>query len=84
MKWVENKYPHMHNDGHGGYFTSYKINDVSGEVSKGSVFDTLSLTEDFNAYQFSTKRVIKTSDSEFLIEVYKKRKEAVLIKISVK
>lgn len=84
MELAENKYPHVHNDGHGGYLTSYKISDVSGEVTKGSVFDTRNLTEDFNAHQFSTNRVIKTSDSEFLIEVYKKKKEDVLIKISVK
>ncbi|MCX7551480.1 hypothetical protein [Xanthomarina sp. F2636L] len=84
MELPKNEFPHKHSDGKGGYFTSYKINDVSGEVTKGSVFDTRNLTEDFNAHQFSTNRVIKISDSAFIVEVYKKKKEDVLVKISVK
>jgi len=84
MELAKNEFPSKHSDGKGGYFTSYKINDTSGEVTRGSVFDTRNLTEDFNAHQFSTNRVKKISDSEFIIEVYKKKKEDVLVKISVK
>lgn len=84
MELPKNEFPSKHSDGKGGYFTSYKINDTNGAVTKGSVFDTRNLTDDFNAHQFSTNRVIKTSDSEFIVEVYKKKKEDVLVKISVK
>jgi len=84
MELPENEFPYKHSDGKGGYFTSYKINDTSGKVTKGSVFDTRNLTEDFNAHQFSTNRVKKISDSAFIVEVYKKKKEDVLVKISIK
>lgn len=80
----KNEFPHKHSDGKGGYFTSYRINDTSGEITNSSVFDTRNLTEDFNAHQFSTDRVKKISDSAFIVEVYKKKKEDVLVKISVK
>lgn len=84
MELPKNEFPYKHSDGKGGYFTSYKINDANGVVTKGSVFDTRNLTEDFNAHQFSTNRVKKISDSSFIVEVYKKGKEDVLVKISVK
>lgn len=84
MELAKDKYPHRHSNGKGGYFTSYKIHDASGEVTKSSVFDTRNLTDDFNAHQFSTDRVIKTSDSQFIVEVYKKGKEDVLVKVSIK
>lgn len=78
------KIPALHSDGKGGYLTSYKINDETGDVSKGSIFDTRNVKPKFAVYQFSNNRVIKTAENEFLVEVYKKKKEDVLIKVIIK
>lgn len=79
-----NKVPALHKNGAGGYLTACKINDVTGDVSKGSILDTRRLTDKIAAHQFNTDRVIKTSDDKFVVEVYKKKKEDVLIKINIK
>jgi len=79
-----NKIPALHSDGHGGYLTSYKINDDTGDVSKGSIFDTRNVKPKLAVYQFSNNRVIKTAENEFIVEVYKKKKEDVLIKVKIK
>ncbi|WP_338732075.1 hypothetical protein [Mangrovimonas cancribranchiae] len=84
MDLPEDKYPYKHTDGKGGYLTSYKINFDSGNMSKSSVFDTRNLTDEFVAEKFNTDRVIKTSDTSFIVEFYKKRKEDVLVKIGLK
>lgn len=80
----KNEFPAKHSDGKGGYLTSYRINDATGDVTNGSVFDTRNLSEDFDAHQFSTDRIIKTADDEFIVEVYKKKKEDVLVKVKIK
>lgn len=77
------KIPAMHTDGAGGYLTAYKINDSTGEVAKGSIFDTRNVAEDLAVYQFSNNRVIQTADDEFVIEFYKKKKEDVLVKVKI-
>lgn len=79
-----NEFPYKHSDGQGGYLTSYKINDASGSVSKGSVFDSRNLDNDTKAHQFNTNRILKTSEDTFIVEVYKKKKEDVLIKVEIK
>ncbi len=76
--------PALHSDGHGGYLTSYKINDGTGAMSKGSILDTREVTDDMEVYQFSNNRIVKTDDDQFVLEVYKKQKEDVLIKVDIK
>jgi hypothetical protein len=76
--------PALHSDGHGGYLTSYKINDNTGEMSKGSILDTRNVAEDLEVYQFSNNRIVKTDENQFVLEVYKKSKEDVLIKVDIK
>jgi len=76
--------PALHRDGHGGYLTSYKINDLTGTLSKGSILDTREVTEDLEVYQFSNNRIVKTDEDQFILEVYKKKKEDVLIKVDIK
>ena len=78
------KIPALHSDGSGGYLTSYKINDVTGDVSKGSILDTKNVKPKLAVYQFSNNRVVKTAKNEFIVEVYKKKKEDVLIKVKIK
>lgn len=79
-----NKIPALHSDGHGGYLTSYKINDETGVVSRGSVLDTRNVKDKMTVYQYSNNRVIKTTENEFVVEFYKKKKEDVLIKVKIK
>lgn len=76
--------PALHSDGSGGYLTSYKINDVTGEFSKGSILDTREVTDKMEVYQFSNNRIVKTAEDQFVLEVYKKSKEDVLIKVDMK
>tara|TARA_R110002049_G_scaffold73966_2_gene191063 strand:- start:2442 stop:4115 length:1674 start_codon:yes stop_codon:yes gene_type:complete len=78
-----NKIPALHSDGAGGYLTAYKINDSTGEINKDNIFDTRNVTKKLDVHQFSTNRVIKTAEDEFVIEFYKKKKEDVLIKVKI-
>jgi hypothetical protein len=78
-----NKIPKRHVDGKGGFLTSFKIDDETGNVSKENLFD-LRDVKGTSVSQFNTNRVVSTSDNEFVVEVYKKGKEDLLIKIKVK
>lgn len=77
------KSPALHMDKYGGYLTAVKINDESGEITKGSILNAREI-EDFELYQFSTNRLIKTSNTTFILEAYKKKKEDVMIKVTLK
>jgi len=78
------KIPARHSDGMGGYLTSFKVNDETGDVSRGSILDTRNVKPKLAVYQFSNNRVVKTAENEFIVEVYKKKKEDVLIKVKIK
>jgi hypothetical protein len=77
------KGPAEHSDGKGGYFTSYKINDADGSIVNSSVFN-LRDVEDMTMYQFATHRVFGLTDNSFAVEFYKKKKEDVMVKVSIK
>ena len=76
------KAPKLHSDGQGGYLTSVKISDSDGALTKGSILNSRDV-EDITIYQFSTNRIVKTSESSFLLEVYKKKKEDIMIKVNL-
>lgn len=75
--------PHRHDDGKGGYLTAYKINDITGDVSKNTILDTKNFTEDMSLHQFTKHRVVQINENEFVVEFYKKKKEDVLIKVKI-
>lgn len=77
-----NEIPAMHSDGQGGFLTAYKVDDANGNVSKLSLFDTRDV-QGTEVYQFMTDRIVPLSNNEFVIEVYKKKKEDVLIKVTL-
>lgn len=79
----DDKQPALHSDGQGGYLTAVKMNDNTGDYKKGSILNAREV-EDFKLYQFSTDRVIKTSETTFVLEAYKKKKEDVMIKVTLK
>lgn len=74
------KKPALHSDGQGGYLTAVKIPDADGISKKASVFNGRDI-EDFQMHQFSVNRVLKTGENSFMLEIYKKKKEDVLIKV---
>jgi len=77
-----NDVPAFHVDEAGGFLTAYEITDSNGEIKKHSIFDTKEV-KGTPVYQFSTGRILRISSNEFIVEVYKKGKEDVLIKINV-
>ena len=77
------KTPAQHTDGQGGYLTAVKIADSDGTISKSSILNGRDI-EDFKMHQFSVDRVFKTSENTFMLEVYKKKKEDVMIKVEMK
>lgn len=76
------KTPARHIDGLGGFLTAYKVNVLSGAVSKSLLLDTDDV-KGMEIYQFTTKRIIPTAAREFVFEAYKKKKEDVLIKVKL-
>ena len=77
------KTPALHSDGQGGYLTAVKIADLDGVNSKASILNGRDL-EDFQMHQFAVNRVFKTSEDTFMLEVYKKKKEDIIIKVTLK
>lgn len=77
------KTPALHSDGKGGYLTAVKIADSDGSLTKSSILNGRDI-EDFQMHQFSVNRVFKTSEDSFMLEVYKKKKEDIMIKVVLK
>ena len=74
--------PKQHIDGQGGFLTSTKINYATGAVSKENLFD-LRKVEGIEAFQFATGRIINLTDDEIAVEVYKKKKEDIWIRVGL-
>lgn len=77
-----NDYPAGHSDGRGGYLTGFKVDDETGELTKISIFNTADVNE-MALYQFQTSRIVKLNDNEFAVEFYKKKKEDVMVKVTL-
>lgn len=77
------KEPAQHFDGKGGYLTLVTIADSDGALKKESILNAREV-EDFEIFQYATNRVFKTSPDSFMFEVYKKKKEDVMIKVNLK
>jgi len=84
IKLPLDKAPAYHTDKMGGYLTACKINNATGDVTKGAIFDSRRLKGGLAAFQFKTDRVQQTKDNEFVVEVYKKKKQDILIKVKIK
>lgn len=76
------QYPKAHKDGRGGYLTGFKVNMENGEAEKLSILNTLD-AKGVALYQFNTGRITPLSDNEFTIECYKKKKEDVMVKVTL-
>ncbi len=72
--------PVQHVDGQGGYFSVYKLDDLTGKVSRESLFDVHDV-HGVAVSQFSVDRIIPVAPGVVCIEVYKSLKEDVLLKV---
>jgi len=77
------KQPAAHTDGKGGYLTGVRIAGADGNYTKGSILNAREV-EDFKLHQFSVDRIVKISETSFVLEAYKKSKEDVMIKVTLK
>lgn len=74
--------PAQHKDGAGGFLTAYCINNLDGGVKKISLLDTRDV-KGTEVYQVAPSRILPTASNEFIMEVYKKKKEDILIKVGL-
>lgn len=81
-KLTTNMPPARHVDGAGGFLTAYVIDDTTGEMSRTTILDTRN-ANGIKLFQFNVNRAFQISDNEVGIEVYKKQKEDVLIKVKL-
>jgi len=66
----------------GKELTATKINYDSGEVKKISLLN-VNIVKDLKTSQFLLSKVLLIANDEFVFEVYKKKKEDVLIKVKL-
>lgn len=78
----KNQNPKTHVSGVGGYLTACKINDRTGEIEKHSIFDTRKV-KGITAAQFGINRMVQTREDELIMEVYKKGKQDVLLRVKL-
>lgn len=72
--------PNRHMDGKGGFLVAYRLDHETGEISKDALFD-LREVKGLEVYQFNVGRILMLDNSEFIVEVYKKKKQDILIKV---
>lgn len=75
--------PASYSDGRDGHLTAYIVDDSNGEVQKELILDMRD-AKGVRLYQFQPSKIMKISETEFIFEAYKKKKEDVMVKISLK
>jgi hypothetical protein len=66
-----------------GFLTAYVVGDAKGDVKKMPITSLLEING-VKAYQFTPQRILPLNESEFVFEIYKKKKEDLLIKVKIK
>lgn len=74
--------PAVHIDGRGGFLTAMSIDDTTGVATKLSVFDSTDV-QGTELFQVGADRIIPISDTTFVMEAYKKKKEDVLVRVTL-
>lgn len=77
---------YRHVQGEGGYFTCYRIDNKTGEVAKGSIFDMRDMNGGkpiIKGEQFTTNRILKIGDNKLILELYTNKKEDRLVEITL-
>ncbi len=78
----EDGVPSAHKDGRGGFITTYKIDNETGNLGKHTICDLTDI-DGTKAYQFKTNRIFKVGNGQFLTEIYIKRKEDAMVKFKI-
>lgn len=78
----KNEAPAAHKNGLGGYLMAMKVDDKNGDWERIKLADLNDLGG-YKAYQFRVTRICKASDNAFLMEIYKKEKQDVMIKFEL-
>jgi hypothetical protein len=58
------------------------VDNATGALEKVSIFDTRDVNG-VTLHQFAISRIVQVSDNEFALESYKKKKEDVMIKVTL-
>lgn len=74
--------PAVHIDGRGGFLTAMAIDDSTGAGTKLSIFDSTDVNGT-ELFQVGVDRIIPISDTTFVMEAYKKKKEDVLVRVTL-
>jgi len=73
---------HFFNDPGHGYLVAYRVADKTGEVTKHRILDMKSVNG-HKVDHLSMNRLFQVSEKELIMEVYKKNKEDVILKIEL-
>lgn len=82
MTLDSNKIPIQHKSTLGGFLTAYQVEKSSGQLAKLSILDTRD-AKGTELFQFNTERIVEISENQIAVEFYKKKKEDVMIKITI-
>lgn len=74
--------PAVHIDGRGGFLTAMAIDDATGAATKLSVFDSTDV-QGTELFQVGVDRIVPLSDTRFVMEAYKKKKQDVLVRVTL-
>ncbi|MDP1745961.1 MAG: hypothetical protein Q8L90_10305 [Bacteroidota bacterium] len=66
----------------GGYLTAYKIDGATGKIDKHLILDLKDI-EGLQAYQFNVTRIFEAMDKIFMLEVYIKDKQDMMVKMAL-
>ena len=83
MNLTVDQAPEYHKDGAGGFLTAYQVSKDKGAVNKISVLDTRDVNG-IEIYQFAPSRILPLEENKIILEFYKKGKEDLLIKATLK
>lgn len=75
--------PTTYTDGNDGFLRAFVVDDTRGEVTQESIFDMRD-AGGMRLYQFTPSKIMKITEDDFVFEAYKKKKEDVMVKISLK
>ena len=75
----KNEAPAAHKNGFGGYLMAMKISDKTGEWERVKLADMNDI-DGYKAHQFRVTRICQAGPESFLMEIYKKEKQDVMIR----
>lgn len=82
LELSEDKVPVKYRDGAKGDLSVCKVSMSDGAYTKSMAFNSKN-ANGIKLKQFKTNRIVKISEDEFAVEFYKKKKEDVMIKVSL-